>query len=90
MGGGKLVIVEAKMTGTGGLGALKMTDFGKQSSVEWVRHTAELMCDPLSSQYSPDNARIGREILEVGPENVHFVYVHTNPTTLESTVRQIR
>lgn len=88
---GKLVIVESKMTLVGGMGALHTTkNYGKQGSVEWVRHTAESMCDPYSGQYSPDNAKIGAEILRVGPENVHLVYIHTSPTSLESTVTKIR
>ncbi len=89
-GAGKLVIVEAKFTKTGGLSALKETNHGKQGSVEWMRHNAELMCDPYSDHYSPDNAKIGEEILRVGPENVHIVVVHTDPGTLESKVINIR
>ena len=75
---GKLVIVEAKFT-TGGMGSLGITNHGKQGSVEWIEYNAQQMCDPLSSQYSPDNAKIGEEILRVGAENVHMVVIHTDP-----------
>lgn len=86
---GKLVIVEAKFT-TAGMGSLQSTAHGRQGSVEWIQHNAELMCDPLSSRYSPDNAKIGEEILRVGAENVRMVVIHTDPGTLESTVHNIR
>ena len=86
---GKLVVVEAKFT-KGGMSSLGGTIHGTQGSVEWVEYNAELMCDPLSSRYSPDNAKIGAEILRVGAENVHVVVIHTNPGTLESTVHHIR
>lgn len=87
---GKLVLVEAKFTDRGGLGSLGMTAHGRQGSVEWVRHHAELMCDPSSSRYSPDNAKIGEEILRVGAENVAFYVVHTDPHTLETDITKLR
>lgn len=87
---GELVIVEAKLTLAGGKSALGSTNHGRQGSVEWVRYNAELMCDPYSGRYSPDNAKIGKEILRVGAENVHFVVIHTNPETLETSVDHLR
>ncbi len=87
---GKLVIVESKLTEKGGLGALRPTNFGRQGSVEWIQHNAELMCDPYSSRYSPDNAKIGEEILRVGAENVHVVVIHTDPGTFETTIQNLR
>ncbi len=87
---GTLVIVESKMTTSGGMGNLKNTAHGKQGSVEWVEYNAELMCDPCSSRYSPDNAKIGAEILRVGAENVHMVYIHIDPGDLHHTVHNIR
>lgn len=86
---GTLVIIEAKLT-TGGMGSLGHTSHGRQGSVEWIQHNAELMCDPYSSRYSPDNAKIGAEILRVGAENVHMVVIHTNPETLQTSVHSIR
>lgn len=85
---GKLVIVEAKLT-TKGMGSLANTSHGRQGSPEWIRYNAELMCNPLSSQYSPDNAKIGAEILRVGPENVRFVVITTDPQTQRSTIHEL-
>lgn len=88
---GNLVIVESKMTNKTGLAALSSTKrHGKQGSVEWVEHHARCMCDPTSSQYSPDNARIGAEILRVGAENVQVVLIHTDPNSLQTTVHKVR
>ncbi len=85
----KLVIIEAKLT-TGGMSSLGQTSHGRQGSVEWIQNNAEKMCDPLSPQWSQDNAKIGEEILRVGAENVHMIVIHTNPGTLETSVHNIR
>jgi len=87
---GKLVIVEAKFTEKSGVGALGNTAHGRQGSVEWIRYNAELMTNPLSSRYSPDNAKIGREILEKGPENIRCLLIHTSPDSLNHTVHVLR
>jgi len=88
--GGKLVIVEAKLTSGSGSSSLGMTNHGRQGSVEWIEYNAQLMCDPSSSRYSPDNAKIGQEILRVGAQNVRMVLVHTDPQTLESDITELR
>lgn len=87
---GKLVIVEAKATKASGLASLGQTKHGREGSVEWVRQKAEKMIDPTSSFYSEANEKIGREILRVGPENVSFVVIHTDPTSLKIDVTKIR
>jgi len=84
---GTLVLLESKFSLAG---RLETTKHGKQGSVEWIRYKAEQMIDPTSSLYSPDNAKIGEEILRVGPEKVHYVKVHRHPETLESRVDWVR
>ena len=84
---GTLVLLESKLSVSGQLAS---TRHGRQGSVEWIAYKAELMCDPNSSLYSPDNAKIGEEILRVGPENVHYVKVHRDPETLELEVDWLR
>lgn len=86
-GAGKLVLLESKLS-LGG--RLESTRHGKQGSVEWIQYKAELMSDPSSSLYSPDNAKIGEEILRVGPENVHYLKVHRNPETLVQKATWVR
>jgi len=87
---GRLVIVESKFTEKSGLSSLAMTNHGRQGSVEWVEYNARLMCDPTSSRYTPDNAKIGAEILRVGAENVSVVLIHTDPSTLNTETQKIR
>lgn len=87
---GKLVLVEAKLTEASGLKALGYTNHGREGSVEWVEYKASLMCDPTSSMYTPDNAKIGEEILRVGAENVSFVVVHIDPDSLQTDVTTLR
>ncbi len=88
---GKLVLIEAKNTeksATAALGATK--SYGKEGSIEWIEYHARLMCDPSSSRYSPDNAKIGEEILRVGAANVSYVIIHTNPSTLKTDTVKVR
>ena len=87
---GKLVLVESKLTQASGLSSLGQTRHGREGSVEWVEHVATLMTDPTSTLWSPDNAKIGEEILSVGPENVDFLVVHINPETLVTDVTKLR
>lgn len=87
---GNLVLVEAKLTEASGLSALGYTNHGREGSVEWVEYKAGLMCDPTSSMYTPDNAKIGEEILRVGAENVSFVVVHIDPDSLQTDVTTLR
>lgn len=87
---GKLVLIESKLTMASGLSALGHPAIGTEGSVPWVEYYAELMCDPLSSFYTPDNAKIGEEILRVGAENVTFLVVHIDPGTLETDVTKLR
>lgn len=89
-GSGKLVIGEAKATRTSGLNALANTNHGKEGSVEWVEYKAQMMCDPLSSLYSPANCKIGEEILRVGAKNVEFIVIHMHPETLNVDVTNLR
>jgi hypothetical protein len=89
-GTGKLVLIEAKLTVASGLKSLGNTNHGKEGSVEWVEYKATLMCDPTSTFYSPDNARIGQEILERGAKYVTFLVVHTDPNTLKTDVTKLR
>lgn len=77
---GTLVLCESKLADTG---RLSPTKHGKQGSVEWIRDKAERMCDPNDNLSTPDNAKIGAEILRLGPENVHYVKYHRNATTLD-------
>lgn len=84
---GTLVLLESKLS-VGG--QLSSTKHGKQGSIEWIRYKAELMIDPGSSLYSPDNAKIGEEILRVGPENVHYIKAYRNPETLREKIEWIR
>ena len=84
---GTLVLLESKLS-VGG--RLSSTKHGRQGSVEWIEYKAELMCDPMSALYCPDNAKIGEEILRVGAENVHYLKVHRDPVTLKSNVDWIR
>jgi len=88
--GGHLVIGEAKATQASGLSALAVTSHGREGSVEWVEYKATLMCDPSSSLYSPNNAKIGEEILRVGAENVEFVVIHIDPKELTVDVTNLR
>jgi hypothetical protein len=87
---GKLVIIEAKATQASGLAALGSTSHGREGSVEWVEYKATLMCDPTSSFYTPDNAKIGEEILRVGAENVTFLVIHTDPQTFKTDSTKLR
>lgn len=84
---GTLVLCESKLSEGG---RLSPTKHGPQGSVEWVRDKAERMCDRNDDLYTPDNAKIGEEILRVGPENVHFVKYHRNPTTLVQKPKFLR
>lgn len=86
-GVGKLVLVESKFS-IGG--QLSSTKHGKQGSVEWIQDKAERMCDRFDNLYSPDNAKIGAEILRVGPENVHYVKYHRDPVSMKVHVQDVR
>ncbi len=87
---GKLVIIESKATKASGVSSLGHTNYGREGSVTWVKHKAEQMCDETSSFYSEANAKIGAEILRVGPENVEFVVVHIDPVSTEVDVTKLR
>jgi hypothetical protein len=87
---GKLVLIEAKLTEKSGLSSLGTTNHGREGSVEWVEYKATLMCDPSSSFYTPDNAKIGEEILRVGAENVTFLVIHTDPQTFKTDSTKLR
>lgn len=89
-GNGKLVLVEAKATDKSGKASLGNTKYGKEGSPEWVTHHAEVMCDKTSSKYTPDNAKIGEEILRLGAENVSFIVIHTGPKTLKTDYVKLR
>lgn len=84
---GKLVLVESKLSEGG---QLKSTKHGKQGSVEWIQNKAERMCDKYDDLWSPDNEKIGREILHVGAENVHYVKYQRKPGSLEVRVVDVR
>lgn len=89
--GGKLVLVEAKNTDKSAMASLgKTRNYGREGSVEWVEFHAKLMCDPTSSRYSPDNAKIGEEILRIGAANVSFYIIHIDPITLETDIVKLR
>lgn len=88
--GGKLAIMESKLTTTSGKSALGYPNIGREGSVEWVRYYAEQMSDQNSSFYTSDNAKIGEEILRVGPENVPFLIVHVDPSTLRTDETYLR
>ena len=89
-GNGKLVLTEDKFTVASGLASLGHTKHGREGSVEWVTYKATLMCDRSSSFYTPDNAKIGEEILSIGAENITFLVIHTDPNTLETDVAKLR
>ncbi|EKD52555.1 MAG: hypothetical protein ACD_61C00306G0001 [uncultured bacterium] len=90
-GSGKLVLIEAKNTEKGARASLTTTKtYGREGSIEWIEYHAKLMCDPSSSRYSPDNAKLGEEILRVGAANVTFYIIHTNPSTLKTDTVKIR
>lgn len=86
----RLVIVESKLTEASGISALGQTNHGREGSVEWIEYKASQMMDPTSSLYSPDNAKIGEEILRVGAVNVSFVVIHTDPQTLKTDSTKLR
>lgn len=87
---GKLSIMESKLTTASGKSALGYPNIGREGSVDWVRYYAEQMCDRSSSYFTKDNAKIGEEILRVGPENVPFLIVHVNPSTLKTDETYLR
>lgn len=87
---GKLVIVESKLTEASGVSSLGYTNHGREGSVEWVEYKATLMCDPTSSFYTPDNAKIGEEILRVGAQNVTFLVIHTDPQNFKIDTTKLR
>lgn len=81
---GTLVIMESKMTEKNGLSSLKETAHGRQGDIEKIEYEAYLM-QHEPGKATPDNIRIGEEISRVGADQVRFVLVYTNPSTLEST-----
>lgn len=85
----KLVVVEAKCTQDRsgyGLDSLGRTRHGRQGSVEWIKHKADLMQDKRSSLYSKANAKIGQEIEELGAKNVERLLIHVHPQSLNITI----
>jgi hypothetical protein len=75
---GQLVILESK---TNVEGKLELNTDSGQGSSEWVSRIAHEMTDPSSSKWSQVNEQIGREILQIGPENIPLIATVTNPNT---------
>lgn len=72
------VVVEAKCDERG-IKALR----GDQMQPEWVGRNAEMMRIPGNERYTQGNAEIGRDILDIGTDNVRRIVITTDPTTLE-------
>lgn len=88
---GTLVFVDAKFTkGKAPASMLKHTNFGRQLSPKWISRKAKLMQNKGTTQYSPDNAKIGREIDQVGAENTRSIVLHTDKETLRVTAYERR
>lgn len=78
---GQIMVLECKTNSEGKLKLEELAGGYKQGSVAWVEDKARRMTDPSSALWSPDNERIGRQILETGPENVRVLATVLNPNT---------
>jgi len=77
---GRLVVIEAKYDERG-IKALE----GDQMQPSWVERNAGMMQDPGNERFTEGNAKIGREILKVGAENIRRIVIATDSSTLRST-----
>lgn len=83
---GRLVVIEAKYkkdSPLSSLGQRKLSD--EQLSPSWIERAALLMQSVTSKQFSPENAKLGHEIMTVGAENVRAILIHTDKETLVTT-----
>lgn len=80
-----LIVVESKVS-QGSKLRLGQTAAGEQGSPGWLAHTAENMTDPTSAQWSPTNARLGRLVHEMGPENIPVLAVVTDYARFTASV----
>ncbi len=80
-----LIVVESKASQSGAL-RLGQTAAGEQGSPGWLAQTAEKMTDPSSAQWSPTNARLGRLVQEMGPENIPVLAVVTDYARARASV----
>lgn len=78
---GQIIVFESKTTGGGKLVLKPTKDGHKQGSVGWVERVAKAMTVPTNAQYSIDNERIGRQILEQGAHKVPVLAAVLNPHT---------
>jgi len=86
---GTLVTVECKFT-TSGISSLNKGKHIPQGTPEHTRRNTRLMQDPTSSQFSPENAKLGAEIDRVGAENIRSMGVITDPGSLVTTVYELK
>jgi hypothetical protein len=73
MPNGQAIIIESKTSNSGKLKLHTSKDGIRQASKDWVKRTAQRMCDYQSEQYSSENEQIGREILAKGVENIPVI-----------------
>lgn len=82
---GKYVVVDSKATTNNNpFSLLHPTRRGTQLGEDWIRSKAQCMQNPNSAQYTPQNAKIGKELeraLDRG--EVRTMLVHANPETQE-------
>jgi|YNPNPStandDraft_1061719.scaffolds.fasta_scaffold43637_3 hypothetical protein len=78
---GQIIVLESKTSDEGKLVLETRAGGYKQGSAAWVEHIARQMTDPTSELWSQDNERIGRQILEQGPEKVPVLAAVLNPNT---------
>ncbi|MCA9941169.1 MAG: hypothetical protein KC418_21160 [Anaerolineales bacterium] len=78
---GNYLVLESKKSDVGKL-HLRADSYGhRQASAGWVEHLAQQMTMPGSEFYSPTNAAIGKQMLDVGSTNVPVIAAVTNPTS---------
>jgi len=78
---GQIIVLESKTSDEGKLVLETRAGGYRQGSAAWVEHIARQMTDPTSELWSQDNERIGRQILEQGPEKVPVLAAVLNPNT---------
>ena len=84
----RMVALEAKCCKGSPFSELHQTKHGKEFvDNEWFDRKAELMQKSSSAQYTPDNARLGKQIQQaIKDNNLRAVLVHINPETKTVTL----
>ncbi len=80
---GQIIIFESK---TNDRGELHLDAKSQQLTVAWVERVAREMTDRNSELWSPDNERIGQEILEQEPERTPVLATVVNPNTDQTDI----